>query len=106
MANPFPNEVGGRVLPDLLTVTDDPTLSRYQSQPLLGAASVDDDGVRTRRTVLVENGVLKALLATRNPVPGVAQSTGSRRGAAAAPSHLLVTAGRARMAHAMKPRLL
>jgi microcin-processing metallopeptidase PmbA/TldD-like protein len=106
MENPFQDKLGGRVLPDFMTVTDDPTLSRYQGQPLLGATSVDDDGVRTRRTVLVENGVLKALLATRNPVPGVTESTGSRRGAASAPSNVLVTVDKGLAEEAMKAKLL
>jgi hypothetical protein len=106
MENPFQDKLGGRVLPDFMTVTDDPTLSSYQGQPLLGAASVDDDGVRARRTALVENGVLKALLTTRNPVPGVAESTGSRRGASAAPSNVLVTVEKGLTEEEMKAKLL
>jgi hypothetical protein len=106
LENPFQDRLGGRVLPDFLSVADDPTLSRYQDEPLLGASRVDDDGVPTRRAVLVENGTLKTLLATRDPVAGVAQSTGSRRGGTVAPSNLLVTVTQGLPEEAMKAKLL
>jgi hypothetical protein len=106
LENPFQDRLGGRVLPDFLSVADDPTLSKYQEEPLLGASRVDDDGVPTRRTVLVENGTLKTLLATRNPVAGVTQSTGSRRGGTVAPSNLLVTVTQGLPEEAVKAKLL
>ena len=106
MGNPYQDRLGGRVLPDFLSVADDPTLSRYEGEPLLGARRVDDDGVPTRRTVLVENGTLKTLLATRDPVAGVTESTGSRRGGTVAPSNLLVTATQGLPDEAMKAKLL
>ncbi len=106
LENPYQDRLGGRVLPDFLSVADDPTLSRYQDEPLLGASRVDDDGVPTRRTVLVENGTLKTLLATRDPIAGVAQSTGSRRGGTVAPSNLLVTVTQGLPEEAMKAKLL
>ena len=106
LENPYQDRLGGRVLPDFLSVADDPTLSRYEGEPLLGARRVDDDGVPTRRTVLVENGTLKTLLATRDPVAGVTQSTGSRRAGTVAPSNLLVTATQGIPDEAMKARLL
>ena len=106
LENPYQDRLGGRVLPDFLSVADDPTLSRYQDEPLLGASRVDDDGVPTRRTVLVENGTLKTLLATRDPIAGVAQSTGSRRGGTVAPSNLLVTVTQGLPEEALKAKLL
>jgi predicted Zn-dependent protease len=106
LENPYQDRLGGRVLPDFLSVADDPSLSRYQDEPLLGARRVDDDGVPTRRTVLVENGTLKTLLATRDPIAGVTQSTGSRRGGTVAPSNLLVTATQGLPDEAMKAKLL
>ena len=106
LENPYQDRLGGRVLPDFLSVADDPTLSRYRDEPLLGASRVDDDGVPTRRTVLVENGTLKTLLATRDPIAGVAQSTGSRRGGTVAPSNLLVTVTQGLGEEAMKAKLL
>ena len=106
LENPYQDRLGGRVLPDFMSVADDPTLSRYQDEPLLGASRVDDDGVPARRNVLVENGTLKTLLATRNPIAGVTQSTGSRRGGSVAPSNLLVTVTQGLSEETMKAKLL
>jgi len=86
----FIDKLGGRVLPDFLSVVDDPLQYEYKGTKLLGAAKVDDDGVKTRQTVLVQNGILKTLLSTRAPVRSVPQSTGSRRGWGAAPSNLFL----------------
>jgi predicted Zn-dependent protease len=87
----FANKIGGRVLPDFLNVTDNPEEQSYQGTKLLGAYQVDDDGVKTHATTLVQHGILKTLLATRTPIQAVPHSTGSRRGWGAAPSNLLVT---------------
>jgi hypothetical protein len=106
MENPFQDRIGGRVLPDFLSVADDPTLNRYQDQPLLGISRVDDEGVPTQRTVLVDNGTLKTLLASRDPVAGITQSTGSRHGGSVAPSNLLVTVTQGLPDPAMKAKFL
>ncbi len=88
----FLDKIGGRVLPEFLDVTDNPKLTEYQGHPLMGSYPVDDDGVRSRETKLVEKGVLKTLLTTRTPVRRIDHSSGSRRGMGAAPSNLIVTA--------------
>jgi predicted Zn-dependent protease len=85
------DKIGGRVLPEFLSVSDNPLLSNYKGAQLLGANKIDDDAVETRETKLVERGVLKTLLATRTPVRAVPHSTGSRRGWGPAPSNLFVT---------------
>jgi predicted Zn-dependent protease len=90
--NPFLDKIGARVLPDFLSVTDDPTLAEYKGVPLAGWCKVDEDGVATHQTKLVENGVLKTLLTTRDPVRGFDHSSGSRHAGQAAPSNLFVTA--------------
>lgn len=90
--NPFLDKIGARVLPEFLSVVDAPTVNEYKKRRLVGGGRVDDDGVRTRRTVLVENGILNTLLTTRNPVSGIVKSTGSRHGPNAVPSNLFVTA--------------
>jgi len=90
--NPFLDKIGARVLPDFLSVTDNPTLSEYKGVPLAGSCKVDEDGVPTRETRLVENGILKTLLTTRDPVRGFDHSSGSRHAGQAAPSNVFVTA--------------
>lgn len=88
---PFTDRIGARVLPRFLDLRDDPTLKSFAGGPLAGGYSIDDDGLPSAPTMLIENGVLKTLLTARNPVPGVAASTGNRRGGAVAPSNLLLT---------------
>ncbi len=90
LANPFMDKLGARVLPRFLSVVDDPTVGEHEQRPLLGGYAVDDEGVPARATPLVQRGILKTLLATRNPVPGVLISTGNRRSSGPAPSNLLV----------------
>ncbi|HKN22981.1 MAG TPA: metallopeptidase TldD-related protein [Terracidiphilus sp.] len=90
--NPFLDKIGGRVLPDFLSVTDNPTLAELNGKPLAGTCKVDEDGVATRETLLVDKGILKTLLTTRDPVRGIEHSTGSRHDGQAAPSNVIVTA--------------
>jgi hypothetical protein len=64
---------GVRIMPEFFNVTDDPSL------PLLGHEEVDDEGVPDRKVALVERGVLKDFLRTRDPVRGYADSNGHAR---------------------------
>ena len=89
--NPFVDKIGARVLARSLSVVDDPT---RQGGGFLGGRSVDDEGVPAQVTSLVENGILKTLLTTRNPVKGTDGSTGSRRGMGPGPSNLVLTSRR------------
>jgi predicted Zn-dependent protease len=90
--NPFVDKIGARVLPEFLSVTDNPTLTEYNKIPLAGSCKVDEDGIPTRETRLVEKGILKTLLVTRSPVRGIEHSTGSRHAGGATPSNIFVTA--------------
>lgn len=95
LRNPFQDKIGARVLPRGFSVHDDPTLDSYAGAPLFGGYFVDDDGIPAAPTALVENGVLKGLLATRNPVAGIARSTGNRRMMGVPlPSNLVVATSR------------
>lgn len=89
--NPFLDRIGARVLPRFLNIHDDPSAD---DDGFLGGYAVDDDGVEARPKVLIENGILKSLLTSRNPVPGIEKSTANRRGEGPAPSNLIVTSRR------------
>ena len=88
--NPFLEKLGSRVLPRFLSVVDDPTAESHGEAPLLGGYEVDEEGVRSRRTTVIQRGMLKTLLATRTPVSGVSNSTGNRRNAGPSPSNLFL----------------
>jgi hypothetical protein len=89
--NPFLDKVGSRVLPEFLSVTDNPTAPEYQGHPMAGQSKMDEDGMLSREVQLVDNGILKALLMARDPVRGFDHSTGSRHAGQAAPSNVIVT---------------
>jgi predicted Zn-dependent protease len=102
----FVDKIGGRVLPEFLNVTDNPLVADFKGTRLLGASSIDDDAVKTRETKLVEHGVLKTLLATRDPVRSVPHSTGSRRGWGPVPSNLFVTSDKSMTSDELRKELL
>lgn len=97
-ANPQANSTelegrrGVRIMPEFFDVVDDP------GQPLFGHEEVDEEGVPEARLSLVEKGVLKDFLRTRQPVRGYDQSNGHARlnGSYGAelplPTNLLITA--------------
>ena len=105
LRNPLQDRIGGSVLPGFLSVADDPTLRDYQGTSLLGPLPIDDDGVPTRRTLLVQNGILKTLLTMRVPVRGITQSSGNRRGGTVCPTNLLVTVAGGLSEQEMKTKL-
>jgi PmbA/TldA metallopeptidase C-terminal domain len=90
--NPFLDKIGARVLPEFLSVTDNPTIEEYQNHHMSGFSKVDEDGMRSREVPLVEKGILKTLLTSRDPVRGINHSTGSRHAGSATPSNVIVTA--------------
>jgi hypothetical protein len=108
----FDGRIGSRVLPEWLSVTDDPTLRELSGTPLIGHYEADLEGVFPARLPLVENGVLKALLTTRQPVRGMTGPNGRARlpGAfglkTARPSNLLVEARQTESEDRLKQRLL
>lgn len=102
----FADKLGGRVLPQFLSVVDNPTLSNYGNEPLFAGYKVDEEGVRARETRVVENGVLKTFLTTRTPVEGVAHSTGNRRGPGSAPSNLILVAENGQTEAGLKQKFL
>jgi len=75
----FTKMVGEKVLPDFLSVYDDPTLVSIAGVDLNGTFAADDEGVRARRVTVVENGVLRSFLMSRSPVAGFASSNGHGR---------------------------
>ena len=78
--NPFVDRLNARVLPSFLSVVNDPTITEFQGNSLLGSYIVDFEGMPSRRTELISNGVLKALLTTRAPTKQFDNTTGSNRG--------------------------
>ncbi|MCX7879082.1 MAG: metallopeptidase TldD-related protein [Ignavibacteria bacterium] len=77
--NAFQTKIGGRVLPEFLSLRSIPLKKDYNGIKLLGSYEIDDEGVPARNITLVEKGYLKTLLAGRTPIKRVSTSNGSNR---------------------------
>jgi hypothetical protein len=75
----FEGRVGSRILPESMDVVDDPTQTEWHGHALFGHYDVDMEGVVPQPLALVEKGVLKNLLLTRQPVIGFDASNGHAR---------------------------
>ena len=75
----FAKMVGEIILPEFLSVIDDPTLSRFGEEDLRGNYDFDDEGIPAARVSLVEDGVLKTFLMSRSPLENISLSNGHGR---------------------------
>jgi TldD protein len=91
----FKGQVGRRVLPEFLSVIDDPTVRTgggMQAPAQGGGPAVartpvslngwytfDDEGVSARKVTLIEHGVLRDYLKSRTPITGSLRSNGHGR---------------------------
>jgi hypothetical protein len=78
-ASQLEGRLGGRVLPESFDAVDDPTQREWRGRLLFGSYDVDREGVRPQPLTLVEKGVLKGFLLTRQPVHGFSASNGHAR---------------------------
>jgi len=78
-ASELEGRMGARVLPDTFDVVDDPTQKEWRGRPLFGSYTVDREGVMPKPLKLIEKGVLKNYLLTRQPVRGFEGSNGRAR---------------------------
>jgi hypothetical protein len=70
---------GARILPEWIDVVDDPAQTEWRGRPLFGHYTVDMDGVTPKPLSLVEKGVLKNFLLTRQPMRNFNGSNGRAR---------------------------
>src|SRR5690606_36464376 len=75
----FKGRVGKVVLPEFLSIYDDPTLRNYEDIQLNGFYHYDQEGVAAQKAVLIEDGVLKGYLKSRSPIEGSLKSNGHGR---------------------------
>jgi len=75
----FTKKLNQPVLPDFLSVTDDPTQRSLQGVDLAGWYQYDDEGVPARRVEVIKDGVLKGFLMSRLPIKDFAASNGHGR---------------------------
>ena len=75
----FTSKIGEQILPDFLSIKDDPTEASLGGQMLLGNYPYDDEGVPAENVQLVDHGVLKTFLMSRSPLVGIPHSNGHGR---------------------------
>lgn len=75
----FASSYKSRVLPEFLSVVDDPSLTEAGGKSLLGHYDVDDEGVAAQRVSVVEKGTLLNYLMSRQPVRDFPASNGHGR---------------------------
>jgi TldD protein len=75
----FTKQINKPILPDFITVIDDPTAKQSVGIDLNGYYSYDDEGVLAQPVTVVEGGILKNFLLSRSPVAGFEQSNGHGR---------------------------
>jgi len=75
----FTKLLGKPILPSFISVADDPTVEKFQGHPLSGHYSFDDEGQPARRVDLIQDGVLKTFLMSRQPIASVSTSNGHGR---------------------------
>ncbi|HBT60348.1 MAG TPA: peptidase U62, partial [Elusimicrobia bacterium] len=75
----FTKKLNDKVVSDFISVYDDPTQERFRGTFLRGFYKYDDEGVKSRRVTLVENGILRNFLLNRMPIKGFPRSNGHGR---------------------------
>lgn len=75
----FAKKVGQQIMPEFVTVSDDPTRVRFGAKALNGHYKYDDEGVLGTKVTLVDKGVLKTFLMGRSPIKDFTTSNGHGR---------------------------
>ncbi len=83
----YTSSLHARVLPALLSATDDPLTTTFAGKHLVGAYQVDDEGVPAVPTDVALAGKLQNFLIGREPIRDFTTSNGHGRAAAGQPAH-------------------
>jgi TldD protein len=75
----FATSYKSRVLPEFLSVVDDPTLATLDGQSLVGNYEIDDEGVHAARIRVIDKGKLENYLMGRSPIRDFPASNGHGR---------------------------
>jgi len=100
------NKMGSRVLPEFLTVVDNPQITEADGHKLYGNYKFDEEGTPAQETVLVKDGILKTLLTSRTPARGMLVSTGNMRERGVLPGNLFVSTTKSSTVEELKAQLV
>src|SRR5690349_13546227 len=107
----FATSYKARVLPNFLSVVDDPTLKDFQGKSLIGSYMFDSEGVKAEPVTTIERGTLTNYLLGRQPLRDFPASNGHGRagaGMAAGPNLgvLLLKSSEAQSPEGLKKRVI
>ncbi|MDQ7823824.1 MAG: TldD/PmbA family protein [Candidatus Eremiobacteraeota bacterium] len=75
----FTGKIGEPILPEYISIKDDPREKCFDGQSLVGHYKFDDEGVPAQQVILVDRGILRNFLLSRTPVEGFTRSNGHGR---------------------------
>jgi len=87
---PFASSYKARIMPDFLSVVDDPALKTWEGKYLVGSYSVDDEAVPAQTVQLVSDGHLQNYLIGRTPVRDFPESNGHARAGVTGPARPVI----------------
>ena len=107
----FATSLRARVLPEFLTIVDDPTTKVFEGHSLVGSYEVDSEGVKPVPVTVIKNGELVSYLLGRQPIRDFLTSNGHGRagpGDAPVPStgNLFVRASQTLSREELKKKLM
>ncbi|HEV1993975.1 MAG TPA: metallopeptidase TldD-related protein [Candidatus Acidoferrum sp.] len=107
----FATSYKARVLPNFLSVVDDPTMKDFQGKSLVGSYAVDSEGVKAQAVNTIESGMMANYLIGRVPIRDFATSNGhGRAGAGSFPGPslgvLLVKSSEAQAPEELKKKII
>jgi TldD protein len=107
----FASSYRARVLPDFLSVVDDPTMDTFAGHSLSGSYKVDDEGVPVAPVSVVDKGILVNFLIGRQPIRDFPASNGHGRASGSgntspAPGNVFIRAAKTSTREELKKELV
>jgi len=87
----FQRKIGGRVLPEFMSMNAYPTKAKEKYITLFGTFRIDDEGVIAQDVELVKKGYLKNLFSSRIPTKRIRTSNGHKRNGSPSFSNVYIT---------------
>jgi hypothetical protein len=107
----FATSYKNHVLPNFVTVVDDPSMKSFEGKSTVGSYDIDNEGVKAQTVTLVENGSLVNYLVGRVPIRDFTSSNGHGRGSAGSPAQpspgvLIFKSSEAQSPEALKKKIM
>jgi predicted Zn-dependent protease len=75
----FAKKIGEKIMPNFVSVYDDPNLRQLNGKPLAGYYHFDNEGILAQKVSVVDHGILRNFLMGRSPINNFNSSNGHSR---------------------------